>query len=775
MRPKPAGNAPMAAAGSVVVPANPVMAVAAAVSSQLGSPATSPANDKPRAPADTPLAAILLAAARREFDEAANSATTAARAAIANVASNVTAVALVSPSALTGVFAQIVYSPLHSGVETWIHSGTGQEVDAIINRVAGSYVIGDGAAGTQTHPAGGAGGWLAGDGGAGWDSTQAGVAGGSGGAAGWLGNGGIGGAGGAGAAGGTGGAGGAVMGVGGNGGAGGPDTAGGDGGDGGAGGDAKGLVFGIGGRGGDGGAGTDGGRGGDGGDGAKVLGSGGDGGDAGHSGVGGGPTALAALGGTGGTAGIFGTHGAVGAHGSGGITGAATRGTLAAVSTTGTWFTNSDGQVVLMHGLNEVYKLAPNEPSATGFSADDAAFLAANGFNVVRLGVIWSAVEPEPGVYDTAYIDSIQQTVQTLADQGIYTILDFHQDEYSSVYGGEGAPAWASLGGGWPNLQQPFPLGEIVNPAETHAWDAFWANAKASNGVGLEGAYSRMLETVAGDFAGNSDVVGYELMNEPYPGTQALSTLLGSGFFDSQELHPFYDQAATAIRAVDPTTPIFYEPDILSEFGVSTKVGTVDAAHTVYAYHNYVLDSVVANEAQLYSRKIGIPSFVTELGASASSSVITPAVNASDANLSGWTDWTYSGVGDITSGGSTRSESLVYDPSQPPVGDNVNTTALALLTEPFPQTVSGTPIAFSYNSGKFEFSYSTEKADGSGRFAAGAQTAISVPAVQFANGYQATVTGGHVVSAPNAPILMVVSDDGAETVNVTVTAAPTAG
>jgi hypothetical protein len=29
--------------------------------------------------------------------------------------------------------------------------------------------------------------------------------------------------------------------------------------------------------------------------------------------------------------------------------------------------------------------------------------------------------------------------VQTLASHGIHTILDFHQDEYSGAYGGEGA------------------------------------------------------------------------------------------------------------------------------------------------------------------------------------------------------------------------------------------------------------------------------------------------------------------------------------------------
>ena len=53
-------------------------------------------------------------------------------------------------------------------------------------------------------------------------------------------------------------------------------------------------------------------------------------------------------------------------------------------------------------------------------------------------------------------------------------------------------------------------------------------------------------------------------MNEPYPGSQALPTRLGSPFFDTQELNPFYDQATQAIRAVDPTTPILYEQNVIS-------------------------------------------------------------------------------------------------------------------------------------------------------------------------------------------------------------------
>jgi endoglycosylceramidase len=54
----------------------------------------------------------------------------------------------------------------------------------------------------------------------------------------------------------------------------------------------------------------------------------------------------------------------------------------------GRWLTDASGRVVTLHGLNEVYKLAPYYPSADGFGSDDAIFLAANGFNTVRVGII---------------------------------------------------------------------------------------------------------------------------------------------------------------------------------------------------------------------------------------------------------------------------------------------------------------------------------------------------------------------------------------------------
>jgi endoglycosylceramidase len=113
----------------------------------------------------------------------------------------------------------------------------------------------------------------------------------------------------------------------------------------------------------------------------------------------------------------------------------------------------------------------------------------------------------------------------------------------------------------------------------------------------------------------------------------------------------------------------------------------------------------------------------------------------------------------------------VYNPELPPTGSNVNTANLDTLAEPYPQLISGTPTSWSFNNGTFDFSYSTAEADGLGSFPGGSQTTISVPAVEFPDGYTVSVTGGEVVSAADAPELVIASDNGASTVSVVVTPA----
>ncbi|HEU0190606.1 MAG TPA: cellulase family glycosylhydrolase, partial [Mycobacterium sp.] len=449
--------------------------------------------------------------------------------------------------------------------------------------------------------------------------------------------------------------------------------------------------------------------------------------------------------------------------------------------------TNGNGQVVILHGLNEVYKIPPYEPSASGFGADDAAFLAANGFNAVRLGVIWAGVEPQPGVFNDAYLASIAQTVQTLQAHGIHVILDMHQDLYSATFQGEGAPEWATQTGGLANPQLGFPVNYALNPAENHAWDAFWSNAAGPDGSGLENDYAQMWQHVANYF--NSDpslksaIAGYEIMNEPWPGSQALSSIFGNSQFDAQSLTPFYNQVDAAIRSVDPNTPVLFEPNTLFDVGLPTHLGTVNDPQSIFAFHSVCALGTIINttatcgpEADLvmdnaasYAGSHGIPGLITEIDPGMSLGTVTDGLQAADAHRFGWLDWAFTGKDDITTS-APDNESLIINPALPPTGGNVNTADLQTLAQPYPQVVSGTPGSWSFDNGTFQLSYSTEMASGLHSFPAGSQTDISVPAVQYPNGYQVEVTGGHVVSAANAPVLVIASDSGASTVNVTVTA-----
>src|SRR5947209_2180237 len=123
----------------------------------------------------------------------------------------------------------------------------------------------------------------------------------------------------------------------------------------------------------------------------------------------------------------------------------------------GRWITDARGRVVILHGTNMVYKLAPYYPAAAGFGEDDARFLRSIGFNTVRVGIIWKAIEPQPGVYDDAYLQQIEQTVAMLAKRGIVSLLDFHQDLYNEKFEGEGFPDWSVQDEGLPETHAGFP------------------------------------------------------------------------------------------------------------------------------------------------------------------------------------------------------------------------------------------------------------------------------------------------------------------------------
>ena len=64
------------------------------------------------------------------------------------------------------------------------------------------------------------------------------------------------------------------------------------------------------------------------------------------------------------------------------------------------------------------------------------------GFNLVRLGVMWEAVERAPGVYDLNYLKKIDELINKLGKKGIYTMVDAHQDVLGRNICGEGMPTF---------------------------------------------------------------------------------------------------------------------------------------------------------------------------------------------------------------------------------------------------------------------------------------------------------------------------------------------
>lgn len=322
----------------------------------------------------------------------------------------------------------------------------------------------------------------------------------------------------------------------------------------------------------------------------------------------------------------------------------------------GTILRDAEGRMLILRGLNYVNKDKDN--NFLNLTKDEAFVnMKKWGYNATRLGVNWSALEPKPGEYDTTYLKDLDKRLQYAKQHGIYVILDMHQDLYSIKFG-NGAPLWATLDEGKPHITGGiWSDAYYISPAVQTSFDNFWKNTPVANGLGVQDCYINTWQMLAKRYKNDRNIIGFDVMNEPFIGTaveQVLGVMLaeitealnaksnskkytieevgalwmdekGKNFiiqnltdketfvkvlekmtplyrqFEETSLMPFYKRFAISIRKVNTKHILFWEPSVSSNNGIPTAIVPVKEAGKQQGYiphlYDIVLDTELAGEA----------------------------------------------------------------------------------------------------------------------------------------------------------------------------------
>ena len=99
------------------------------------------------------------------------------------------------------------------------------------------------------------------------------------------------------------------------------------------------------------------------------------------------------------------------------------------------------------------------------------------------------------------------------------------------------------------------------------------------------------MRAVAALFARSPNVIGYEAMNEPWPGADWSSCLTGCADLEASRLAPFYARMTAAVRSVDRRHPVLVEPFVLFNFGNADTSLPGPGSPNVLSTHVYALDA----------------------------------------------------------------------------------------------------------------------------------------------------------------------------------------
>ena len=260
------------------------------------------------------------------------------------------------------------------------------------------------------------------------------------------------------------------------------------------------------------------------------------------------------------------------------------------------WFIDEEGRSVLLRGVNlgGSSKVPATPNGATHIKTDftdhrNISFVGRPfplkeadehykrlkhwGFNCLRFLVTWEAIEHRgPGIYDKEYLEYLEEILKIAESYKFYTFIDPHQDVWSRMSGGDGAPGWTFEKAGLdftkfdeseaalvmqykynPNNPNSYPhlhwISNSLRFANGTMWTLFFGGKNFAPSCKIDGInaqeylqnhYYDAIKQVAIRIKENPYIIGFDSLNEPYQGwierlvdgsdTEGFSEALGYTF-----------------------------------------------------------------------------------------------------------------------------------------------------------------------------------------------------------------------------------------------------
>jgi endoglycosylceramidase len=416
----------------------------------------------------------------------------------------------------------------------------------------------------------------------------------------------------------------------------------------------------------------------------------------------------------------------------------------------GGFLRDADGRAVIMHGANiaGANKSAPYWDNKT--QSDWQRARDQWGMNAARLLVIWAAIEPQRGQYDDAYIEQVATRVEWAKQANMLVVLDMHQDVYGEGFGFDGAAKWTCDQSHYDSFKQNYDPNRpwyfnSLDKDVTACVDGFWASAD------LHAHYKEAWRRLAVRLSGYDNVVGFDVMNEPYWGSTAIPR------FEPDVLGPFYEEVVPVVRSAAKWVA-FLEPAASRNLGGTTRLPTFSFPDVVYSPHNYDRDAeagmgfdashrdaLMANVASLAQEAQGLSAalWIGEYGGQAEAPGIVEYMTAQydAAGLAAASNmyWAYD-----SGNGYALLDAM----------GNEKANLLGAVVRPYPERVAGDPVSYAFDAATSTFTFVYKPNAG-----IKAPTIVSIPPRIYPNGYKVDC-GGCVFSQAAGGITITTAPSG---------------